>query len=63
MVEVKTKVGSKSLGDVESLEDMVELQVGITEVEAWTWQTRAETVGEKTMVEPEGRRSPAEPEG
>lgn len=56
-------MGSKSLGDVESLEDMVELQVGITEVEAWTWQTRAETVGEKTMVEPEGRRSPAEPEG
>lgn len=29
MVAVKTKVGSKSLGDVEGLEGMVELQVGM----------------------------------
>lgn len=40
-MEVKIKVGSKSLGDVEGLEGKVELQVGMTEVEAWTrWERR-----------------------
>lgn len=40
----------------------MELQAGVTDVEAWAWQTRAETVGVMTMVELEGRRSPPEPE-
>lgn len=48
----------KSQGD-----GKVELQEGMTEVEAWAWQTRAKTMGVKTMEESEGRRSPAEPEG
>lgn len=58
MVKVETKVKLKSQGD-----GKVELQEGMTEVEAWAWQTRAKTMGVKTMEESEGRRSPAEPEG
>lgn len=40
-----------------------ELQTGMTMLEARSWQTGAEIVEVRTMEEPEGRRSPVEPEG
>lgn len=41
----------------------MELQTGMTMVEARSWQSRAEIMGVSTMEEPKERRSLAEPEG
>lgn len=41
---------------------MVEPQARVIEVDMWVWQTSAESVQLRAMVESEGRRRPSEPE-
>lgn len=50
-------------GTVKAWKTMVEPQACVIKVEMWAWQTSVESVQLRTMVEPEGRRRPSEPEG